>query len=223
MDTIKNHGIIQPLVITPKSVDDGATGRYSLVCGLRRYLAARAVGVEAVPALIALGRTDEISIIENVQRTDLLPFEEAEALDTFRTKHGYTQKEVGRMIGKSSPWVSEILSILRLPESIIDECRKDSTIPRRTLVQIARLTDTDDMLRAFERYKKGDPLKKTIEKPAKSIKHSRKVSIGYLNSFHTALKKCDIALIEAKNRVRIVSELQNIRSRVEEMLNVLDG
>ncbi|MGI6212158.1 MAG: ParB/RepB/Spo0J family partition protein [Anaerovoracaceae bacterium] len=115
-DSIREHGIIQPLVLR-KSEGSG----YELVAGERRWRAARQAGLSKVPCLIR-DFTDEqnmlVAIIENLQREDLNPIEEAEGLEQMIQTYGFTQEEVSRSVSKSRPYISNSLRLLKLPEEI---------------------------------------------------------------------------------------------------------
>ena len=105
-EPIKVHGILQPLILAKRG--DG----YIIVAGERRYRAAKAVGMATVPALVK--RIDdslmrEISLIENLQREDLNPIEEAEAIDELIRLNGYTQEKLAQRIGKARSSVTNIL------------------------------------------------------------------------------------------------------------------
>ena len=114
-DSILEHGIIQPLVVRASSVG------YELVAGERRWRAAREAGLKEVPCLIR-NFTDEenmlVAIIENMQREDLNPIEEAEGLERMIKTYGLTQEQVSRSVSKSRPYIANALRLLNLPEDI---------------------------------------------------------------------------------------------------------
>ena len=114
-ETIKTHGIFNPLLVR-KSIHG-----YDLVAGERRLRAAKIAGLETVPA-IEVEFTDEmmmeISILENVQREDLNPIEEAQAYDSLIRKLGYTQEQLANRVGKSREYCANILRLLKLPEDV---------------------------------------------------------------------------------------------------------
>ncbi len=115
-DSIKLHGVLQPLLVRPLT-----TGGYQLVAGERRWRASRMAELKEVPVIIKeLSDTEamEIAIIENLQREDLNPIEEAEGLQALIDKCGYTQEEVAVSVGKSRPAITNSLRLLRLPEEV---------------------------------------------------------------------------------------------------------
>jgi ParB family chromosome partitioning protein len=115
--SIREHGIVQPVVVRP--VENGS--RYEIIAGERRWRAAQKAGLAEVPAIVrdvsdrvAL----ELAIVENVQRTDLNPLEEAQGYQQLIDEHGYSQADLGQVIGKSRSHVANTLRLLRLPDGV---------------------------------------------------------------------------------------------------------
>ena len=119
--SIKEQGVIQPLIV--RKIDDG----YELVAGERRLRACRLAGLDRVPCIVK-SITDEqlleMSLVENIQRENLNPIEEAEAFGRMVNEHGYTQNKIATVIGKAKSTVAEIISLNRLPDEIKDEVRR---------------------------------------------------------------------------------------------------
>ena len=114
--SIKQHGVLQPLLVRPIP-----SGGYQLVAGERRWRACRIAGLTKVPVVIKEltdTETMEIAIIENLQREDLNPIEEAEGLQALIDKCGYTQEEIATSVGKSRPAIANSLRLLRLPPEV---------------------------------------------------------------------------------------------------------
>lgn len=121
-DSIRQHGVLQPLLVRPLP-----NGAYQLVAGERRWRASRLAGLKEVPVIIKeLTDTEamEIAIIENLQREDLNPIEEAEGLQTLIDKCGFTQEEVATSVGKSRPAITNALRLLKLPEDVREMTKK---------------------------------------------------------------------------------------------------
>jgi len=115
-DSIRQHGVLQPLLVRPMT-----TGGYQLVAGERRWRASRLAELKEVPVIIKeLSDTEamEIAIIENLQREDLNPIEEAEGLQALIDKCDYTQEQVAVSVGKSRPAIANSLRLLRLPVEV---------------------------------------------------------------------------------------------------------
>lgn len=116
-ESIRTHGILQPLTVRRLS-----SGYYQIIAGERRWRAARTAGLSEVPALIieADDRTVmELGLIENLQREDLNPLEEARGYDTLLKEYGLTQEEVAQRMGKSRPAIANALRLLALQEDVL--------------------------------------------------------------------------------------------------------
>ena len=115
--SIREHGVIQPLILTYGEQDD----QYVLIAGERRLLAARQVGLEAVPAIVREAGEQqrlELALIENVQRTDLGPLEAAEAYRQLAEEFGLSHEEISVQVGKSRATVTNTLRLLKLPPAV---------------------------------------------------------------------------------------------------------
>ncbi|MEO8504209.1 MAG: ParB/RepB/Spo0J family partition protein [Acidobacteriota bacterium] len=121
-DSIRTQGVIQPIVVTPDP-----TGTYTIVAGERRWRASRLAGLTNVPVAILEGvdprRLLELALVENLQRSDLNPIEEAEAYRSLQGEFGLSQELVAERVGKSRPAVTNALRLLRLPESVVEMLR----------------------------------------------------------------------------------------------------
>lgn len=118
--SIREHGVVQPVVARPSSTQ---AGRYEIIAGERRWRAAQRAGLTEIPIIVrdVNDRTAlELAIIENVQRTDLNPVEEALGYQQLIDDHGYTQADLGNVIGKSRSHVANTLRLLKLPDVIRD-------------------------------------------------------------------------------------------------------
>lgn len=117
--SIREHGLVQPVVVRPA----GQAGLYELIAGERRWRAAQRAGLTEIPVIIrdVNDRTAlELAIIENVQRADLNPVEEALGYQQLIDEHSYTQADLGQVIGKSRSHVANTLRLLKLPDAIRD-------------------------------------------------------------------------------------------------------
>lgn len=117
-DSIVQHGVLQPLLVRPLP-----SGGYQLVAGERRWRASRIAGLKEVPVVVkdlSDVETMEIAIIENLQREDLNPIEEAEGLQALIDRCGFTQEDVAVSVGKSRPAIANALRLLKLPKEIRD-------------------------------------------------------------------------------------------------------
>jgi len=116
-DSIREHGVIQPLLVSEQDADDGSTS-YQLIAGERRWRAARAAGLDEVPVTIRQTTPQELlelAIIENVQRSDLSPLEEAAAYQRLMQDFSLTQQQVAERVGRSRTAVANTVRLLELP------------------------------------------------------------------------------------------------------------
>jgi len=116
--SIAMHGILQPIVVRP--VEDEAN-KYEIIAGERRWRAAQLAQLHEVPVVLQYLDDDavlEIALIENIQREDLTPIEEAIALQQLMDNHGHTQEKLSETIGKSRSYIANILRLLQLPKSV---------------------------------------------------------------------------------------------------------
>ncbi len=147
--SILERGLIQPVVVRKHE------GGYQLLAGERRFRAARLAGLDRLPAVVRDdGDALEIALIENLQREDLGPLEEASALAALIERHGYSHREVASLLGKSRPYVSNTLALNRLPDPVKAELhRKGNFLSREVLIGIARQPDAGAALSLWNRVK----------------------------------------------------------------------
>ena len=116
-DSIREAGVLSPILV----VENGM--RYRIVAGERRYRAARLAGLNTVPCIVRSMTNEqqmEAALIENLQRQDLNPIEEAAAIRSLMQECGYTQEEAARKLGKSRPAIANALRLLNLPKAVTD-------------------------------------------------------------------------------------------------------
>ena len=117
-DSISKHGVLQPILVRPL-----IAGGYQIVAGERRYRASLQAGLSEIPVIVRElddKETMEIALIENLQRKDLTPVEEALGYDALMKNHGFTQEQVAESVGKSRPAVANALRLLSLPQPVIE-------------------------------------------------------------------------------------------------------
>lgn len=122
-NSIKEHGILQPLVVARR--EDGLESFYEIIAGERRFRASKMLGLATVPVVVRDVEDEntllELALIENIQRTDLNPVEEAEAYQKLISKFDYTQEQAAKRLGKSRSSVANILRLLNLPDFIRED------------------------------------------------------------------------------------------------------
>ncbi len=117
-ESISQHGIIQPIVVRPKD------GMYMIVTGERRWRAARMAGLSEVPVIVIEAddrKSAELALVENIQRKDLNPVEEARAYADLMEEYSYTQEEIATKVGKSRSSVANSLRLLDLPDTVLEK------------------------------------------------------------------------------------------------------
>lgn len=166
--SIEAKGVLEPLLVRPLP-----DGRCRIIAGERRFRAAMEAGLTEVPCIeldVPDNEVVEIALIENLHRKDLHPFEEAEGYSSLSSRYGYTQQRIAEAMGKSRVSITEVLSLLDIPEELRAECRRADITARSVLLEISRLTEPAKMRDAIalvvagitrdglrERKKKEDP------------------------------------------------------------------
>jgi len=149
-DSIRQKGVLEPLLVRFVPREDC----YYIISGERRYHAARAAGLREVPCIEKSAddaETLEISLIENIQRKDLTPFEEADGLQRLAEQFDYSHEELAKKLGKARSSVSETLSLRNIPESLRKKCVENGVTNKSLLLQIARQPTERKMLELFAR------------------------------------------------------------------------
>lgn len=175
-ESIRIQGIVQPLVVTP-----AGEGRYSIIAGERRWRAARRAGLSEVPVVVRLGVDDrqrlELALVENLQRSDLNPLEEAEAYQLLQESFRLSQDEIALRVGKARPTVANALRLLKLPEEVRELLRTGrlSAGQARPLLSLATPEEQIQLaLRAVEQGLSAREVERRVagprEKPAKIAK-----------------------------------------------------
>lgn len=162
--SISQHGLLQPLLVRPLPI-----GGYQIVAGERRYRACRMAGLTEVPVTIReLSDTEtmELTLIENLQREDLSPIEEALGYKALIDEHGFSQEEVATSVGKSRPAIANSLRILKLPDSVLEYVKQDK-ISAGHARALLMLDNEEDMLELAELIYKKDLSVRQAEKLAK--------------------------------------------------------
>ena len=184
--SIKEKGVLEPILVRPlpptgadaRGDSDGksALGRYSIIAGERRYRAALEAGLFEVPAIeldVSEEEALEIALIENLQRKDLSPFEEAEGYRALGERHDYTQEQIAKSLGKARSTIAEALALLAIPEELRTRAGILGIQSRSALLEIAKAGDTETMRSLVERTgRQGlsrDDLRKAKQAAAKAV------------------------------------------------------
>lgn len=165
-DSIARHGLLQPVTVKRKEDEEG---KYTLVAGERRFRAHQLLGRLTIPSIVLTsGNTDELSIIENLQREDLNPIEEAEALAKLMARYDYTQEALGKVIGKAQATVSNLLNLTKLPTQIKQEySTSNNRVSKSLLMEIARHDNAEEQLQLWQAAKLGSATVRTARQAKK--------------------------------------------------------
>lgn len=148
MASITEKGIIEPLVVRQRA------NRYQIIAGERRYQASVQVGLRELPVVIREvddNEIIEIALVENLQRKDLGPFEEAEAMAGLADKCGYTHEDLAKRLGKSRTSVTESLALAGMPAEVRNLCRLADISSKSLLLQIVRQQTPEKMVALIEK------------------------------------------------------------------------
>ena len=153
-ESVREKGVLEPLLVRMVHGEDF----YRIISGERRYHAGRAAGLRELPCIekkVDDAETLEIALIENIQRKDLTPFEEADGLYRLGSQFEYTHEDMARKIGRSRSSVSETLSLRSIPEALRKKCVEHGVNSKSILLQIARQPTEKKMIEMFQRILTG--------------------------------------------------------------------
>jgi ParB family chromosome partitioning protein len=148
MASVSEKGIIEPLIVRQRG------DRYQIIAGERRYQAAVQVGLAELPVVIReVDDTEviELALVENIQRKDLGPFEEAEALSALADRCGYTHEDLAKRLGKSRTSITESLALGGMPDEVRNLCRLADISSKSLLLQVVRQKSPEKMIALVEK------------------------------------------------------------------------
>ena len=149
-DSIAEHGVLQPIIVRESIA---AEGTYEIIAGERRWRAAKMAGLSEIPAVIFTGddlKAAQVALIENIQRENLNPVEEAMGYGALIERFGLTQDQVAKQVGKSRPVITNMLRLLDLPDEVL-ELLKDGDISAGHARAILGLESEEDMIALAKR------------------------------------------------------------------------
>ena len=175
-DSIGQYGVLQPIIVRES---DLLKGTYQIVAGERRWRAAKMAGLSEIPAVVLNGddvKTAQISIIENVQREDLNPVEEAFAYKALIDKFGMTQEEVAAKVGKNRSTVANLLRLLDLPDEIL-ELLKNGDLTAGHARALLGLSDEEKMLPLAQKIVEKGLSVRDVEKTIRLLNYAPEVEV----------------------------------------------
>jgi ParB family chromosome partitioning protein len=209
MASIAEKGIIEPIIARQRG------SRFQIVAGERRYQAAIQVGLREIPIVIREVDDNEIievALVENLQRKDLTPFEEAEALQSLSDRCRYTHEDMAKRLGKSRTAITESLSLNAMPDEVKNLCRLADIHSKSLLLQIVRQGDPQKMVALIEKISRdGGATREQVRKETAKPKAGRPKA--YIFSYKAPTKAFKLQLRFAKARVdrdEVIHALEDI-------------
>ncbi|HVH27308.1 MAG TPA: ParB/RepB/Spo0J family partition protein [Vicinamibacterales bacterium] len=212
--SIAEKGILEPLVVRPRG------DRFQIVAGERRYQAAVQVGLRDIPVVVReVDDTEviELALIENLQRKDLTPFEEAEALDGLARECGYTHEDLARRLGKSRTSITESLSLTAMPEEVRNLCRLADISAKSLLLQVVRQETPEKMTRLVEKIASqgGGVTRQQLREAVATPKAGRPKQ--YVFAYRPPTKAFNLKLRFAKSRVTREEVIEALQAIIQEL------
>jgi ParB family chromosome partitioning protein len=158
--SIREKGVLEPILVRPRPEAEDADGvpapagvLYRIISGERRYRASQEAGLYEVPVIemdVSEQEALEIALIENLQRKDLTPFEEAEGYRLLAERHQYTHEEIATAVGKSRTVITEGLSLLQMPPRVRDTVQALAITSKSLLLEVLKAGDEQEMIELLE-------------------------------------------------------------------------
>lgn len=210
VSSIRDKGVLEPLLVRPRTemAEDDPAGKaaFRIISGERRYRAAQEAGLFEVPVIemeVTEEEALEIALIENLQRKDLTPFEEAEGYKALADRHGYTHEEIANAVGKSRTVVTEALALLQMPARVRDTVQALGIQSKSLLLEVLKVEDEKEMLDLLEQVAhqglNRDDLRRRMRRgPTKGSRRRRK---PYVFKFRSPDKSYNLSLTFRQHEV----------------------
>jgi ParB family chromosome partitioning protein len=220
--SIVDKGVLEPILVRPRG-----DGRFTIISGERRFRASLDAGLSEIPCIemdVPDNELLEIALVENLQRKDLSPFEEAEGYKALQERHGYTHEQIADAVGKSRVTITEALSISRLPDRVQAECRRADIGSRSFLLELGRLKDEDLMLAAVVAMAGGEGLSRDVLREVrKDARRGTSSKLGgmkkaYTLDFAPEDKRYKVSLVlkgHIHKRYEILEAIRDLARRIE--------
>jgi ParB family chromosome partitioning protein len=213
--SITEKGVIEPLIVRQRG------DRFQIIAGERRYQAAVQAGLRELPVVLRdVDDTEviELALIENLQRKDLTPFEEAEALESLAERCSYTHEDLARRLGKSRTSITESLALTTMPEEIRNLCRLADISSKSLLLQVVRQETQEKMSALVEKIaSQGGATRQQIREATAKPKAGRPKN--YVFAYRAPTKAFNLKLSFPKSRVNrdeVISALEAILRELRE-------
>jgi ParB family transcriptional regulator, chromosome partitioning protein len=216
-DSIREKGVLEPLLVRFVPQDD----TYYIISGERRYHASKAAGLRELPCIEKIAddaETLEIALIENLQRKDLTPFEEADGLQRLADQFDYTHEDIARKIGRARSSVTETLSIRLIPDEVRKDCVEQGIVSKSLLLQIARQPNEKKMGEMVHRIAQGGLTRDEARRARKEETESAPRPQPYIFDFHAEDDSFHVRLQFRKSQVsadELAAVLRAVLRRIE--------
>jgi ParB family chromosome partitioning protein len=215
MASIAEKGIIEPLVVRARA------GRYQIIAGERRYQAAVQIGLRELPVVVRDVDDEEVielALVENIQRKDLTPFEEAEAFHTLAKRNAFTHEDLAKRLGKSRTAVTESLALHKMPDEVKQLCRMADISSKSLLLEIVRQSDVTKMIALVERVMRdGNATRERLRAEVAKPKRGRPKAFTF--SFKPATKAFQLRMTFAKGKVEREEIVGALEAIIQELRN----
>jgi ParB family transcriptional regulator, chromosome partitioning protein len=179
-ESVREKGVLEPLLVRYMP----ETGKYMIISGERRYEAARAAGLRELPCIekdVNDAETLEIALIENLQRKDLTPFEEADGVQALGDRFGLTHDEIAQRLAKGRSSITEVLSLRSIPDPIKALCIEQGVLSKSQLLQVARQDRENKMSDLVRRFALGTVNREQARQERNQDKKPRSYAFRYVS------------------------------------------
>jgi ParB family transcriptional regulator, chromosome partitioning protein len=215
-DSVREKGVLEPLLVRYMPREDV----YYIISGERRFHASQAAGLTELPCIeknVDDAETLEIALIENLQRKDLTPFEEAEGLQRLSEVYDYTHDDIAQKIGRSRSSVTETLSLRAIPESLRRRCVESGVTSKSLLLQVARQPNERKMTEAVGRILAGGLTRDEARRERRDEKNSGPRPQPYLFSFEPEDQSFKLRIQFLRSHVSRQELIETLRAVVTEL------
>lgn len=228
--SIREKGVLEPILVRPRAAgeeDGGGRAVYQIISGERRYRAAQEAGLYEVPVIemeVTEEEALEIALIENLQRKDLTPFEEAQGYRALAEAHGYTHEEIAEAVGKSRTVVTESFSLLQIPARVRDTVQALGIQSKSLLLEVLKSGSEEEMIRLLEEVSRQglnrDDLRRRLRRPAAASGRKKK---PYVFKFRAPDKTFNLALTFRQTTVEKQDLIQALEQILQQLRQATDG
>jgi ParB family chromosome partitioning protein len=213
-DSIKEKGVLEPLLVRFVPRDDC----YHIISGERRYHASRAAGLREVPCIEKIAddaETLELALIENLQRKDLTPFEEADGLQRLAEQFEYTHDDIAKKIAKARSSVTETMSLRVIPEAVRKRCMELGIVSKSLLLQVARQPNERKMLESVHRIAQGGLTRDEARRERQEEKNAGPRPQPFIFNYHPESEAFRLRIQFRKSNVSRGELIETLRNLLE--------